>query len=674
MSRTTNTITLPNRHTKLSDKIDFLPNGLINKKLTGIGATYCEMHSKRHSIIVTPTRALAYNKAHKDTKFLYVGSPYDGERKVTNKDIEEYLDDSEVEYKKILVVADSLKRVIDLLVKRGEKVSKTYFFMVDEIDTLQSDNYFRPLMSKVLDYYFEFSKKNRALVSATVNEFSHPKLKNEPVTCIECEEPLVRNIALYYNYHVNLMLSDVIQSMAEEHPQDKILIAYNSIQNILKTIKLLPEDLQDRCGILCSEVNKLEAGHYMTKINPDNDTLPSKHSIVFMTCAYFTGIDIADKCHLITVSNVHKAHSVLSLNKITQIYGRLRQGVLSDTLIYNIVVDKNKEINCDINAYPHELLKNAKELMSLLDNAGNIMKDEAFLSRIRKLIIDRANGDVYNLFPDSTVSLVRKDKDKRTEIAYFNIDALVEKMKTFVNLYHLDKKALPNKLEEAGHIINTPRSKYYSDEEVAKSKKKAATAAKEHLKRQYEQGLTKKRDELLRLIDTGNLEDKSIMRLIGDAQGKEADYLWKFRKLCPYVDAAYLVDALYEVCLQNSKAYRSYNNALYFHILDDKHPFKMQVLDTFGNWGRKYSSKEISELLLPVIKYHFLKGNVSQSSLVNLFKNIYKHTYTQGKYIIRGLNPRVPEIPPPLKKLQLEKSSKEIEDLNNYFDIPTIKE
>ena len=68
-----NLITVKNG-TYLSNTIDKLPHGIINKTETGIGATTVELDSKRNSIIVEPLKVTASAKAYKH-KALYVGSP-----------------------------------------------------------------------------------------------------------------------------------------------------------------------------------------------------------------------------------------------------------------------------------------------------------------------------------------------------------------------------------------------------------------------------------------------------------------------------------------------------------------------------------------------------------------------------------------------------------------------
>ena len=136
--------------------IDQLPFGIFNKNRTGVGATSLELRSERNSIIVCPTRALAYNKYrnHPD-KYLYVGSPIGSLNTTTsNSSINEYMDminNKEKMFKKFLVVADSLHLVINYLKNRGENL-EDYFLMIDEIDSLQSDSSFRPVAEDVIDY------------------------------------------------------------------------------------------------------------------------------------------------------------------------------------------------------------------------------------------------------------------------------------------------------------------------------------------------------------------------------------------------------------------------------------------------------------------------------------------------------------------------------------------
>ena len=203
---------------KLGDIFNHLPYGVIKKNIPGIGATTLALQQLSHTIIVVPTRALAYakyvtgyNNNKTKNRYLYVGSDINECRKPTDEQIYEYLT-QKVDpgtYKKIIVVADSLGRVMKqiqyiedapsrlakVIEKHWEEThtpmeissedlyshSLRWYLMVDEIDSYQSDGVFRPAMENVIDYYFTFPERQRCLVSATIRPFSNPQLQEAPV-------------------------------------------------------------------------------------------------------------------------------------------------------------------------------------------------------------------------------------------------------------------------------------------------------------------------------------------------------------------------------------------------------------------------------------------------------------------------------------------------------------
>jgi len=149
-------ITILEEGKKLSDIFYTTPYGVVKKNVTGIGATTLELRCERNSIIVVPTKALAYEKYKTGidsetgvSRFLYVGSDMESVRAPSDDDISAYINSS-VPFKKILVVADSLYKVL-----RHITIAE-WFLMVDEIDIYQSDSVFRPSLENVIDYYFEF--------------------------------------------------------------------------------------------------------------------------------------------------------------------------------------------------------------------------------------------------------------------------------------------------------------------------------------------------------------------------------------------------------------------------------------------------------------------------------------------------------------------------------------
>lgn len=152
--------------------MDRIPFGILNKTITGLGATTLEiMNQERNSIIVVPTKSLAYSKyksanAEKgDDYAFYVGSPIKETRSnVSASQVMSYLSSVGTTKKKFLVVADSLPFLIDILEKNDVDVYHDYFLMVDEIDTMQADSAYRPRLENVMDYYFKFDRKQRSAV------------------------------------------------------------------------------------------------------------------------------------------------------------------------------------------------------------------------------------------------------------------------------------------------------------------------------------------------------------------------------------------------------------------------------------------------------------------------------------------------------------------------------
>lgn len=143
--------------------------------------------------------------------------------------VKNYLDSNNQWKKKFLVVADSLPRLIEILDSYNIDVYNSYFLMVDEIDTMQADSAYRPRLEYVMDYYFKFNQKFRSAVSATLNDFSNPKMEYESKIVTRWRENPRRNIDLIYTNYVDDTAVKIITQKLSENTDAKILIAYNSL-------------------------------------------------------------------------------------------------------------------------------------------------------------------------------------------------------------------------------------------------------------------------------------------------------------------------------------------------------------------------------------------------------------------------------------------------------------
>jgi hypothetical protein len=234
--------------TYISDALYFLPNGIIDKRNTGMGATHSELFSERNSIIVEPLKAIVIDKlnscrglADNDKfDFFYIGSDFDNDyRKPTDSEIE--IASKSKKYKKFVVVADSFWRLVKLV----PNIFQEYFLMIDEIDQFQTESDYRPALEKVIDHYFKF--KDRCVISSTIREFSHPEFKTEPMWIFNYKKNLETKLDLKITTNINRSLANFIVS--NKNKKEKILVAYNSIQNILETIELLDKYSRDEVGV-----------------------------------------------------------------------------------------------------------------------------------------------------------------------------------------------------------------------------------------------------------------------------------------------------------------------------------------------------------------------------------------------------------------------------------------
>lgn len=321
------------------DHYDFkkngLPTGIIDKKYTGIGATHCEIVSKRNSIIVSPTRSLARSKYEEWVKkekdqgisCFYLGG---GFGKIKDEDIKSSLSKNGI--KKVFAVANSFPRIVEI---GGDKVYKEFALVVDEIDSFQVDSSYRSSLESTVDYFWKFD--NKAVITATLIDFSDKRFnpsKDFPLFQVEITDFKKRRLNLYSDEDPVLGLVNLINQIQVENRDEKIFVALNSMTQIKRVIKTLVKeelyDLQD-FGILCSEKSEISIPQGVEKIELNEGLLSRK--INFATSAYFVGIDILEPVHLIACNSDRKHYSVLFPEKILQIIGRCRREVYSLNLI-----------------------------------------------------------------------------------------------------------------------------------------------------------------------------------------------------------------------------------------------------------------------------------------------------------------------------------------------------
>lgn len=619
----------------LADIFVTTPYGLIKKNRTEIGATTLELNSPRNSIVVVPTRALAYGKAASSKiegesdkyRVLYVGGDITG---FIVPEISDYLMDSSIHYKKFIVVADSLPRLLHII---GKEHYKDYFLMIDEIDSYQYDCSYRPNMENVMDYYFQFPISHRCLVSATIGEFSNKDITEEPVINVKFDNTQSRNINLIHTDKAEFRLKKLIEEIATANPDEKILIAYNSVKGCATIINSLDESLKSECAILCSSKNEEITEYYSDIVE---DRLPKR--ITFMTCTYFVGIDITERFHLITAINVSKPYTILSTDKLQQIAGRCRhpEGLLSEAIIYT--TKNNNEIPTDLQ---EQVLKDA-EALATFGNLYSKLKNKfpkSYYFTDDLIEKDFIETTAKRYFGSSPVKLIRKNSDRIFVPSYFNIDFVRIQADLLSRLYSTPNNLI-NALKSEGHTVEV--NNYIENEDIPFD-------IRMQTDEDFQEAAMLQREDLI----AGLQEEKTIEAREGLARNlmtqrcsrQNSLFLEHFIELQKYVPFDLLIEKLGEY--DNNVDYNSFYNYIIFWALEDIHPLKVTIQKLFPIKGL-FTGPQLTEKFN--IIYNGLLKNPSLTSkqaipLIKNFCTLSERTSMRingkpvGAYRILNLNP-----------------------------------
>ena len=634
-----------NNQIYLSDVLDRLPYGLVSKEETGMGATSLELQTPRNSIIVEPIKITASSKAYSHTKsptdkVLYVGSETKfHQKKITKAEIVAYVNNPKIKHKKIIVVADSLYRVVDAI---GDKVFKDYFLLLDEVDSFQMDSIFRKSMEECIQYYKKFEKPNRCMLSATLIDFSDPDLNKEGKTVIMYDKISPRKIHIIRSNTPELIgnTADKITELLNDYPDEKIMVAFNSVARSFEVAEYLNTTgivSENDLKILCSKASKDKVRKYYSEL--DSELLPGK--VNFVTSAYFSGFDLKEDYHLISVSSNKNKGRSLSDKRLKQIAGRCRtpNSIISETVVYdlaNIEADyvlPNKE----------SLIADAQTQIDSLKCIERHYSKSPLLKRIRQVLVDQ----IIETLENKKSRFVKKNtKTNNVEISYLNIDAYLENSITHFELYK-EKDQLFNKLVSQRHKVSrefrtstTLVPKIDVDKQDREVKLKELIAVLR----------THPDDSQLQILLAGDI--------LNDYQKKIVE---QYRKLSYYIDVDNLIDRIEEAGGSDSRALNNLFRSANYSILATGNNYKSRMLKYFPI-GSKLSADEIIFRLNSYqtdCQFSFDFDTIVKAiRFLNTYLYVSKKNRKDGKYLIKGENPY---------NLKINKLTPEIEDMKSPF-------
>lgn len=404
MSNTHNTIRLPQKQFLDQSIVSNLPPGRIDKNVTGIGATTHEiLNIGRNSIIVVPTRAVARCKTQKHFNVYYIAGDVNLKDQVTGvrNQVQEGI--SKV---KIIVVADSLGRFIEMY---GDDIYHTFFILFDEVDAFQEDSDYRGALQISMEYYFKFPPNKRALMSATLQNFSDQRLNEEPLTEILINRKWGKVFCIKMEGStVKILVELIIQKRLKSNSR-KLFIGLNNFKLINQTIALLGDEYKNDIGVLCSPQSQGKVKEYFQLLNPDG-TLPKP--IIFATSAYYVGLDIEEAPFILAVADYEYENTLFTMSRLIQFFGRARKPGVQYTFLYKTFAGFNAD-PAHIEGELLEITESSTNIITELDKLRKNSLAKGYMETFKDFIVE---GSRYNSLP-----LIRYDGGKYKP-NYFIID------------------------------------------------------------------------------------------------------------------------------------------------------------------------------------------------------------------------------------------------------------
>lgn len=406
-------------------------NAIINKVMTGTGATYMELNAKlspRNSIVLEPFKSAVENKV---LTFDEVQGVFKG---VSVKQLTSYLKNPNIKYKKIITIPEGFQ---DKVLKAAEQlrmdIYNEYFCLYDESEHITEDTDYRKNISAPMKEFFKF--KGKALVSAT-------PLKPSKYTLSLFLRHKFRWVEIRpdYDYREDMTLITthcfyrrVKQEVKKllDNGSPHVCIFYKTTEGICSIVESLLNDeiiKEEDYKVFCSKKSADELKSRFLEHSTDKLELPLKRVDLF-TSRFFPSIDINLKgpCDVLILSNYdHVKHTLINpFTEAIQCQGRFRHTFPNGkrygslTVIASIPnelkVKSEEEIQSDIDAR----IKSYRAVLKEKLKAGNSTNFDKDLKRLHLNEILNPERNGFDRFAIEQLLL-----DEQVKGYYLSPDAL----------------------------------------------------------------------------------------------------------------------------------------------------------------------------------------------------------------------------------------------------------
>ena len=325
-------------------------NCILNKTLTGLGATHSEIHSKRSSIIIEPNVPVILGKLDENETLEAVYA------KCTPYNLKKYLQ-MDIQYKKIITTPESFHKIRKAAEELGINIYKSFFCLFDECEKVTQDIDYRRKISQPIYDFFRFEQK--AFVSATPLPMSHPDFERQGFQMVKVEPSFDyrKDLTLIVTNSYYECLRRVLDSLKDSK---HICIFFNVTDGITELISNL--GIADY-KVFCSEdsVKKLMKRGMMQAYSQIDYPLARYN---FFTCRFYSALDIRIgkyKPDIIMLTD-HRTANWTMIDPFTeaiQIQGRFRKRG-KDDVTYNSLTHIST-VNPDIKVRSKEEIQNRVE-------------------------------------------------------------------------------------------------------------------------------------------------------------------------------------------------------------------------------------------------------------------------------------------------------------------------
>ena len=377
-------------------------NCILNKTLTGLGATHSEIHSKRSSIIIEPNIPVILGKLDDNDNLEAVYA------KCTPYNLKKYFK-MDIKYKKIITTPESFYKVRKAADELGINIYKTFFCLFDECEKVTQDIDYRRNISQPIYDFFRFEQK--AFVSATPLPMSHPEFDRQGFQMVKVKPNFDyrKDLTLIVTNSYYMWVQRVLDSLRDSK---HICIFFNVTDGITELIYNL--GITDY-KVFCSQdsVNKL-AKRGIVQAYSQIDYPLAKYN--FFTCRFYSALDIRLSKHKpdIIILTDHRTANWTMIDPYTeaiQIQGRFRKKD-NDDITYNSLTHIST-VNPDIKVRSKEEVRNRVDRFIETYNLLKEIHDEELDEFKKQAILE----DIGNLKYQDLI-------DERGEINSFSVDNL----------------------------------------------------------------------------------------------------------------------------------------------------------------------------------------------------------------------------------------------------------